>query len=274
MGLEYNWSILRCVPDQGRGEAFNLGIVVFLGDRLDVRIHFDSKRKRIASEFFEVPQSEEIIETLNFWFDKNESVYEQYNSLKSIGQFHCSALGSLKLDYNNNYEEKLESLLREFVYPYKRPIFKEKNTTLHSNIKNLFARNNLVGISREDINRHMIVPKYPINLSNNIKADFAFKNGVYHIIESIDFAVGDTAQKFREASLKAITLDQASKSFGKETKRYIAFNGLEDITDYDTHLNLLHEYSDTFYDLRDNNNLILMLDHFKSLASPEYNLPI
>ena len=39
MAVTYKYSILQAVPDPRRGERVNVGVVVFLADRLDVRLH-------------------------------------------------------------------------------------------------------------------------------------------------------------------------------------------------------------------------------------------
>ena len=40
MGRSYDFAIIRFAPDEVRGERLNIGAVVFLEDRLDIRLTF------------------------------------------------------------------------------------------------------------------------------------------------------------------------------------------------------------------------------------------
>jgi hypothetical protein len=48
MAHTFEYAILTAVPDQWRGERVNIGVVVFLDDRLDIRFSDFSKVAAIA----------------------------------------------------------------------------------------------------------------------------------------------------------------------------------------------------------------------------------
>lgn len=79
-----------------------------------------------------------------------------------------------------------------------------------------------------DINAdHKIVPNYPLSEKHGLKAEFALKNSVWHITETVDFdvAMEGVRHKTFEAQAKCLVLRAAQDILGSKTKRYIVVNG-------------------------------------------------
>lgn len=76
---------------------------------------------------------------------------------------------------------------------------------------------------------HKVVPDYPINEKHGLKAEFAVKNTVWHITETVDFDVASEGirNKTFEAQAKCLVMHAAQEAFGPMTKRYIVVRGGE-----------------------------------------------
>lgn len=76
---------------------------------------------------------------------------------------------------------------------------------------------------------HKIVPNYPLSNKHGLKAEFALKNSVWHITETVDFdvAIEGVRHKIFEAQAKCLVLRAAQDILGPKTKRYIVVNGGE-----------------------------------------------
>ena len=76
---------------------------------------------------------------------------------------------------------------------------------------------------------HRIVPNYPLSTKHGLKAEFALKNSVWHITETVDFDVASEGvrNKTFEAQAKCLVLRAAKDILGPKTKRYIVVHGGE-----------------------------------------------
>ena len=74
---------------------------------------------------------------------------------------------------------------------------------------------------------HKVVPNYPIEPRHGLKAEFAIKNTVWHITETVDFDVSaeGVRNKTYEAQAKCLVMRAAQDVFGPKTKRYIVVHG-------------------------------------------------
>lgn len=74
---------------------------------------------------------------------------------------------------------------------------------------------------------HKVVPNYPIEPKHGLKAEFALKNSVWHITETVDFDVAaeGVRNKIFEAQAKCLVMRAAKDIFGPKTKRYIVVHG-------------------------------------------------
>lgn len=108
-----------------------------------------------------------------------------------------------------------------------------------------FKAGGLWSRKHEDINNHRVVEQYPVSLENGIVADFALRNGVMHITETIDFEIQSLIGKRVEAQAKTLVLSESLKVFGDMTKTYVVASGTSR-PDAKQSVKLLGEYADVF----------------------------
>ena len=253
MAHSYSYSVLRAIPDQRRGESVNIGLVVFRPEGgTDVRLLSSLNKVYALDANIDVEQFEVLPQMILDWVSSTNDIAKKHESLKQFGIVTVSDLGYFQCD-EKQYESFLDRIMSALVKPPAHfPRYKVQGR-VHTVLRRIFIQQRVLGASLEDINRKLIVERFPIAVNENLYADFAFKNGVYHITETINYKVtsGINTDKFEETGLKAIKLDKARKVFGEKTKRalvYVADTKIE--KQLTPHLNLLGDYADQVVNLR------------------------
>lgn len=157
-------------------------------------------------------------------------------------------VGQFLADSDAHYESKVSELMRVFVLPeeHVRPASaKPKANRLRTRLKNHFRTYGLLATGEEDIGEHKVVERFPIVPEQGLYAEFALKNGVMNITETVDFDVQNIPRKILEAQAKTLILSEAVKQFGAGTKRYVVVSGSYLRQAMPT-VNLLNDHADVF----------------------------
>ena len=139
-------------------------------------------------------------------------------------------VGSFAYDDEPDYQSQVRAILRESVNPpligvaNAAPVSRRRNV-VRRNLRNHFKADGLWSRKHDDINNHRVVEQFPISLENGIVADFALRNGVMHITETIDFEMQSLKGKRIEAQAKTLVLSESLKVFGDMTKTYVVAAG-------------------------------------------------
>jgi len=99
----------------------------------------------------------------------------------------------------------------------------------------------------KEVRKHRIVTDYPIDARTGLFAEFAVKNGVFHIMETVDYrsAMAAATVKFYETGAKALVLSEAKDKLGSGTKRYVIYSARpEDKSTIKKNLALLDNHAD------------------------------
>lgn len=268
MAHTYKYSILRLVPDPRRGESVNIGIVIFLDGKVDVRVLPALTKAKALGGNFDLQALYGLDESLNKLVARFSSVEEKYEILR---QFSAAVvptkLGWFMVENQNQYEQQVKGLIDQLVKPVARQLAKPTQTRLESEVRSMLKNRGILGSAEEDIQRHLVVPKYPVAPEENLFADFALKNSVFHIAETIDFRPKPRPEKFKEAALKAITLDKAVRMFGNETKRYVVYSA-DTKTEVlvQTHINLVSDYADVVLNMQSTDDRAYFVDQLMDAA--------
>ncbi len=269
MALTFNYAILRLVPDVRRGECVNVGIIIFQPQHLDVRILPSLNKAKALGGNIDLEQLYNLPESLNRLVQPLGFTSEAYGILKQFsGMVNLSELGWFAVEQPDQYEQHVEQIIDRLVKPPVRRIISGKQTRLQSEVKSMLKNQGILGNKEEDIHQHLVVPKFPIAKEENLYADFALKNSVFHITETIDFRGGIMLEKFREAALKAITLDKALRTFGNDTKRFVVYSATAKTESLIlAHLNLVSDYSDYVLNIQSADDRTFYIDKIMEAAS-------
>lgn len=248
MRTRYDYSILRLIPDASRGEVVNIGLVVFGEHGADVRMLNNLSKARALSSWVNPEHLRQLQSAIPKALGLVNSREMQLFTLQ--GLFAPATIdginGHFFASHPDEYESQVEATLSAYVSPEPKAQLRTRSSAsrLHGDLRAWFAKNQLLGKNHEAIREHKIVANYPVNTSSGIYAEFALKNGVYRITETIDFRVKDIgSHKTNEAAAKAITLIESRASLGNDTTRYV-IAAANDYARIQAQINLLGRHSD------------------------------
>lgn len=100
-------------------------------------------------------------------------------------------------------------------------------TQVRAKLRRHFSEMGILAKTGDTNADHKVVPNYPLSQKHGLKAEFALKNSVWHITETVDFDVATEGVRHKtfEAQAKCLVLHAAQDILGPKTKRYIVVNG-------------------------------------------------
>ncbi|MCY1528906.1 hypothetical protein D9M68_640290 [compost metagenome] len=195
-----------------------------------------------------------------------ESDFEFRRSMMP-SSYQLSSLGFFSAANHDEASLKVNKLMADLVIPPKPKMTRERGARIITNLRNLFRNHNLFSESLDDILNHRVVEKFPISERANLHADFALKNGVYHITETIDLGTKDASVKFKEAGLKSFIMAKAKLELGNETKCYAVYSAsAADEKDKSEAIELLSEGSDYSFNLRSQKDMMNYIQRMEEAA--------
>jgi hypothetical protein len=161
-----------------------------------------------------------------------------------------SELGWFLADSDEAYEAQVSGVLSDLVL---RPRAREeeqaetqaKKTGINREIAKEFSRIRILAKRKETIEDHLVTRDYYVSVTENLRADFAVKNGVFHITSTLDLR--RESAHIKEACWKACVLMEAKRLMGDTTRRLGVYAAAYDATQFRAHIELLKEYSTKTY---------------------------
>lgn len=274
--ITFDYSIIRYMPNQKRGEIVNIGIIVFTGPEVDVHLLNGAAKLRVLdgqSSINDLISYEQILhEAKSITKDKNEFI--KFLSLfgKSV---KISAPAQFNIDHAGQYDAQINKLFNELVKPFasREPI--TKTSRIQTLVKNKLDSLNLLAKSADELSYHKVVQNYPISKNSGFSADFLLKNGKFHISEVIDYNVNDINAKFKETTLKVMTFMEGKKHLGNDVGCYFVYSASSAIEkEISAHLNLANDYSEALFNLaskRDESSYFEMISNLAGRDSPVFH---
>lgn len=214
MAIVFSYAALMAVPDPSRGERVNVGIIVFLPDRLDVRIAEIAKLRALTGRNWE-DYSRSLSRQMEERFSAGDTSREYWSQNPQIDRvFSISSIAAFSISDERDYESRVKEILARLVMKPKPDEFREKSTRINTEITRYLKRIKALAKADEPEETHKVFRNVPIE--DGIKADFWQKNGVMRVTSTVDFRRAEI--DVREPALKSLVLDQAGKKFGEATK--------------------------------------------------------
>lgn len=243
MARSYKYCVLRYRPDPVRGEVVNVGLVIFVDGRVDVRVTRQLTKAQALSPNLSFKMTG-VLQADIADVCKDVPPEQAVVLLRDFAPFTCSALGFF-LATNDTYEAKVEQTMRWLVTPPRRPSSMEGKSRLFTEIKREFQRFNLLGHEADELSEHKVLTSYSLPGEEDLQADFIFKNGIYHLTQVVDYQTTPRAAqaKIKEVSVKAIALHQAPRALDGRTAGYAL---VRVPPEYESiakpHLSILHDF--------------------------------
>ena len=253
----YNFSIIRVSPDPKRGELVNIGIVVFLRSKLDVRILPSLAKVNALHGELDLTQLHSLPIKLNSFVKGVKSVADRHNFIRRIGMVELSDLGQFVADAGIEYEDRVDDLLTRLVKPTVAPREAgHQSSKLHSQVRSIIKDAKILGRNNSDIENHLIVQNFPISSDKGLYADFVGKNSKFYVTETLDFRVGRGlfGVKFNESAKSALVLREARQKFG-DSRRILMYAASDQTQpQVKPHLNLLEEFTTDIFNFESAND--------------------
>ena len=166
------------------------------------------------------------------------------------GVFVDKFVGSFTHASDAEYQSQVAAVLAESVNPplfaqsHPIPVSRRRNV-VRRNLREHFKARGLWSKHDSDIDQHKIVEHYPISPESGVIAEFALRNGVMHITETVDFEVQSLQGKRLLAQAKTLVLSESARVFGASTKRYVVVAG-STREDARQSMNLLRDHAEVF----------------------------
>lgn len=210
MAHSFEFRIIRYEPDARRGERVNIGLLVSDGKRHQVHLIRNLSKALALSPQVRFPAALQA-DLLDTYSDLAR--HGGIGSIQDMEPFTLSGLGRLYCA-TDELPAQIEATMRRLVNPARRPSAREGTTRLHTEIKRQFKLDGVLASDPREITEHKVVAGFEFPGDEELAADFAFKNGAWHLTQVLDYrtnSLAAAAKKIKEVSLKAIALDQAAK---------------------------------------------------------------
>jgi hypothetical protein len=244
----YKYSVLMAIPSARRGERVNIGAVVFHADGLDIRIPGSNKIGCLSAGSWDTYVAL-AISRLRAAFHRGDEAAEFIGRISaSEPVIKMSALAWFLADTDEQYEAQISGILSDLVLrPRDEDVDNQDQTIrkskINAEIAATFKKANILARRDEIIDDHKIKRDHYVSVSENLKADFAAKNGVYHITSTLDLR-RETVH-IKEAGWKTIVLVEAKRNLGADTKCFGVYAAAYDASQFASHIGLLKTYANS-----------------------------
>jgi len=221
-------------PDPERIDVLCVGVVAYAGDQWHIIALPSAQKIQAVFPEFSSPDLSAISANLPNLFSECASIgharefLAKTRSAIQLDEFE----GSFVFDSEAEFNQHMQAIMEESVLPRGHDsrhelVRKKARPRLRAQLRRQFERMNIFGKTAEAINDHKIVSQYPISAKHGLYAEFALKNSVMNITETIDFDVVDELMRNKtfEAQAKCLVMRAAVESFGDNTKRHIVVSG-------------------------------------------------
>jgi hypothetical protein len=229
MGRIYEFAIARLSSADSRDERLNVGLIVLKNDMLDVRPARRLDKVRAMSAALDGDQTREFLNSFaeldRHYAKAGIGDIKQRLSMMTVGlPLTLSEFGTFAADSNEQYEARITSLLRALVDPEPGHVrVREKRSRLLTEVKAAFRSHKVLAQKGETIESHRLVTKYEI--AEGLTADLALKNGVMHVVETVDASGDEESLRtvISQIGVAALVLESAEIKYGPTTKKRLLY---------------------------------------------------
>lgn len=237
MGHIFEFALARLSSTDSRDERLNVGIIVLKDGALDVRPSQRLEKVRAMSAALSGEQTREFLNSFmeldaNFKRAGIADVKARLSLMTTGAPLSLSEFGTFTADNTEQYEGRIASLLKSLVDPEPgRAQVREKRSRLLGEVKTAFRDHKVLARRGENIDSHRLVPKFEID--EGLTADLALKNGVMHIVETVDASGHEDSLRHTvmQIGVAALVLARAQMKFDGAKARlvYTASPALEQV---------------------------------------------
>jgi hypothetical protein len=131
------------------------------------------------------------------------------------------------------FQTQLQAIAKESVIapalpgPSKPQASRAPRRNTRARLKQHFDSMGILAKNASEFGEHKVVRNFPVSLHHGLVAEFALKNSVMHVTETVDFDVDSVRTKTFEAQAKCLVMRAAKDNFGGDTECYVVVSGSE-----------------------------------------------
>ena len=269
MARSYKFAVIRVTPDFRRGETVNVGLAVFAHGPVDVRILPNLSKLQSIDGTVDLSSIFELDSKIPKFVSDVETVDQKIDMLSEIGFIKADDVGEFLAHDSETYERRVADLMDRLVRPKRKIVHHASDSRISSDFRKKLKSRGILGGSLADIDRHLVVPRFPISAQLDLYADFALKNGAMNLVKTIDFRSKNapSAEKFREACAVSFSFVKSLEEF-KTPRRFVLYAADKDvISTVDRHLNVLSEDADYVLNYESTVDRRFLLDSLEEAAT-------
>lgn len=209
-----------------RAERINIGLILWRNGRPEFLVDRTSQRRLSALDpnwprlqIFRQLADGTLEDALSNTLDKLEDIQSKRAVLgmliSPMKAIPSGQLFSQDADFTNVIDRAMNSLVRRSPLVVKAERRKAVSK-LQTQMKHWFRDSKILGRNMEDLSKNRVVSNFPVSVDADVYADFAYKNGALHVIETLDMRGAEhvTTGLRNTAAFKSITLDMAADVVG------------------------------------------------------------
>lgn len=227
--MKFDYEVLVAVSPLPRGEFLNIGLVVWRNDFPEIYAGVTPQRLAALDPnyprlpIFKTLMAGESNAQITPLLEPVRHTKEALRMLLDmlIAPMKRGSGGEIYCDSEAELDARIQQLMEKLVLRQAltvpggtpRP---QKSSRLNSQMKDWFRQAKIMGRHMDDLARHRIVECYPVAVDADAYADFAYKNGALHVIETLDLRGKDhlTPAMRNTAAFKGVVLDMAREVVG------------------------------------------------------------
>lgn len=239
--MKFDFDVLAAVSPAPRGEFLNIGLAVWIDGLPEIRADVSPSRlAAVDPNYPRLPVFRSLLEgTLNAELaplltpshNNPDALRMLFDTLVApIQRVSQGALFCEPGELEGAIDDTLNRLVRRQALTIRQDHPRRPASKLQSQLKSWMRGAKIMGRSMDDLSKRRIVSNYPVSVEADVYADFAYKNGALHVIETLDLrGVEHVNSTLRNtAAFKSITLDLARDIVGERGQRI----GIVAATDY------------------------------------------
>jgi len=246
------FATIKYQPYQNRSEHVNIGLIVWKTPK-EPQVYLARNLRKAASlkpstQLHSLKALEQRIPELLETFD-GLSIEEQSDFIATLfpNIQLSSTTGQIQYDDDFEYQEKIKMMLNSVVEPEKkmRADSTYPRNRLSRELEKTFNFYRWLGKGKADIDKRLIIPRYPLSSELDMIADFAYSgsNKEINIIETIDLQINISSAKRNEVRSKALLYDFAKQLDKGRFHGISIVAGAQDNKDAEPLIKLLSRYA-------------------------------
>lgn len=241
------YSIVQIVPDSLRGESMNIGLALHTPEGPKLHLHILPNRLKLLDPSLggiDTTAYEASWQEMLSSFDDPQMKWQWLKTAMSPLVISPSS-GRIYYSNEDDLTKKINAILQRMVYPLKNQRLRSKNAArridLNTEITNWLRKQHIFSRNMKDLTNNRVVSSFPLNLEEEMFAEFALKNGAIHVLETLDLRghANYTKGLRNEASHKAMVLDVAEEALEKKSER-LALVAADDYAEMKPAISLLN----------------------------------